>query len=222
RLSGQLSLERQSAAILFATAIESELQSLALGGTKVLIDIRQLRDDTNGVPISVRDADPAARFAVTATGIDRVEFMIAVNPGEPFRPLARVASGGETSRLMLAIKSVLSAVDEIPTLVFDEIDAGIGGRLGGTIGQKLWGLGRQHQVVSVTHLPQIASHADHHVRVSKGAVADRASTSAEVLDATEAVREISLMLGSDTDTGRHNAAEMLNGARRWQSSAARP
>ena len=105
--------------------------------------------------------------AFDATGIDDVIFRFAPNPGEPARPLARIASGGELSRVALAIKEVLAAVDATPTLVFDEIDTGIGGRSADPVGRSLWTLARRHQVLCVTHLPQIAAHADVHFRISK-------------------------------------------------------
>ena len=144
--------------------------------------------------------------------------MISLNPGEPPRPLARIASGGEASRLMLAIKSILSTADQIPILVFDEIDAGIGGRVGSVLGRKLWGLSRNHLVLCVTHLPQIACYADHHARVAKLASHDRTVTSVEVLDDEARVTELSQMLGSDSGATRTNATEMLRQALRWKES----
>ena len=106
-------------------------------------------------------------LAFDATGVDQVVFMLAPNPGEPPRPLARIASGGEMSRVALAIKQVLAEADDTPTLVFDEVDTGIGGRSADPIGRSLWALARRHQVLCVTHLPQIAAHADAHFRIEK-------------------------------------------------------
>ena len=103
------------------------------------------------------------RSAFDDSGLDRVEFLIAPNPGEGLKPLVKIASGGETSRLMLALKNVLAQADAIPTLIFDEIDQGIGGRVGMVVGEKLWQLGRQHQVLCVTHLPQLAAFGDQHL-----------------------------------------------------------
>ena len=147
-----------------------------------------------------------------------MEFLISLNPGEPPRPLARIASGGEASRLMLAIKTILAAADQVPILVFDEIDAGIGGRVGSVLGQKLWGLSKSHQVLCVTHLPQIAVYADHHARVAKLASHDRTVTSVEVLDGDARLTELSQMLGSDSNATRASAQEMLNQARSWKES----
>jgi DNA repair protein RecN (Recombination protein N) len=141
--------------------------------------------------------------------VDRVEFLIAANPGEPLRSLATTASGGETSRLMLAIKGALAQVDPVPVLVFDEIDAGIGGRVGEVVGNRLWALGRLHQVLAVTHLPQIASCGDHHISVRKVVEEGRTYTRAMPVTAEDRVKEIGSMLGSETDATRARAAELL-------------
>ena len=138
-----------------------------------------------------------------------VEFLISLNLGEPPRPLAR---------LMLAIKTILSTADRIPILVFDEVDAGIGGRIGSVLGQKLWGLSRSHQVLCVTHLPQIACYAERHAKVIKLASHDRTMTSVEILADEARVTELSQMLGSDSGVTRSNALEMLEQAVRWKES----
>ena len=119
---------------------------------------------------------------------------------------------------MLAIKSILSAADQIPILVFDEIDAGIGGRVGSVLGEKLCGLSRSHMVLCVTHLPQIACYADHHAKVSKSASHGRTVTAVEVLDDDGRVSELSQMLGSASGATRINAAEMLGQATSWKES----
>ena len=227
RLAGQLSEARQHAAGGLADAIQEEAAGLAFGHAEVLVDIRQ-SDSEDGVPVGtadgVRHATPSSggesvrHLAFNETGIDSVEFLISLNPGEPPRPLARIASGGEASRLMLAIKSILSTADQIPILVFDEIDAGIGGRVGSVLGQKLWGLSKNHLVLCVTHLPQIACYADHHAKVTKLASHDRTVTSVEVLDGEARVTELSQMLGSDSGASRTNATEMLRQAMSWKDS----
>ena len=243
RLAGQLSQARQYAATRLAGAIQDEVVGLALGHAEILVDIRQ-SDSEDGVPVGsvdrtadgVPDAtpsladssaaslsgEPVRRLAFSGTGVDSVEFLISLNPGEPPRPLARIASGGEASRLMLAIKTILSAADQVPILVFDEIDAGIGGRVGSVLGQKLWGLSQSHQVLCVTHLPQIAVYADHHAKVTKMASHDRTVTSVEVLDAGTRVTELSQMLGSESGATRTNAQEMLQGAGSWKESKIAP
>ena len=226
-LAGQLSEARQHAAKRLADAIQEEAAGLALGHAQVLVDIRQ-SDSEDGVPVGTADPVPYAapslggksvrQLAFNGTGIDSVEFLISLNPGEPPRPLARIASGGEASRLMLAIKTILSTADQIPILVFDEIDAGIGGRVGSVLGQKLWSLSKSHQVLCVTHLPQIACYADRHAKVAKLASNDRTVTSVEVLDGEARVAELSQMLGSDSGATRTNALEMLQQARSWKES----
>ncbi len=227
RLAGQLSEARQHSARGLADAIQEEVAGLGLGHAEVLVDIRQ-SDAADGVPVETSDGVPFAstysgeqsirHLAFNDTGVDSVEFLISLNPGEPPRPLARIASGGEASRLMLAIKSILSTADQIPILVFDEIDAGIGGRLGSVLGQKLWGLSRNHLVLCVTHLPQIACYADHHAKVAKFASHDRTSTSVEVLDGEARVTELSQMMGSDSGATRNSASEMLRQAMSWKES----
>ena len=227
RLAGQLSEARQHAARGLADAIQEEAAGLAFGHAQVLVDIRQ-SDSEDGVPVGTADGVPYAtpssggesirHLAFNETGIDSVEFLISLNPGEPPRPLARIASGGEASRLMLAIKTILSTADQIPILVFDEIDAGVGGRVGSVLGQKLWGLSKSHLVLCVTHLPQIACYADHHAKVAKLASHDRTVTSVEVLDGEARVAELSQMLGSDSGATRTNALEMLRQAKSWKES----
>ena len=227
KLAGQLSEARQHAAKRLADAIQEEVAGLALGHAQVLVDIRQ-SDSEDGVPVGTADPVPYVtpslggesirRLAFNGTGIDSVEFLISLNPGEPPRPLARIASGGEASRLMLAIKTILSTADQIPILVFDEVDAGIGGRVGSVLGQKLWSLSKSHQVLCVTHLPQIACYADHHAKVIKLASHDRTVTSVEVLDGEARVTELSQMLGSDSGATRTNALEMLQQAKIWKES----
>ena len=226
-LGGQLSEARQHAAKRLADAIQEEVAGLALGHAQVLVDISQ-SDSEDGVPVGTAcpgpnatpslGGEPIRHLAFNGTGIDSVEFLISLNPGEPPRPLARVASGGEASRLMLAIKTILSTADQIPILVFDEIDAGIGGRVGSVLGQKLWGLSKSHQVLCVTHLPQIACYADHHAKVTKLASHDRTMTSVEALDGEARVSELSQMLGSDSGATRANALEMLQQAKNWKDS----
>ena len=246
RLAGQLSQARQHAARRLADAIQAEVAGLALGHAEVVVDIRQSDSEdgvpvktgdgtvdrtADGVPDATPSSTASAtdslgvesiggesvrRLSFSGTGVDSVEFLISLNPGEPPRPLARIASGGEASRLMLAIKTILSAADQVPILVFDEIDAGIGGRVGSVLGQKLWGLSQSHQVLCVTHLPQIAVYADHHAKVTKLASHDRTTTSVEPLDGGARVTELSQMLGSESGATRTNAQEMLQQARGWK------
>jgi DNA repair protein RecN (Recombination protein N) len=131
-----------------------------------------------------------------------VEFLLSPNPGEPLKPLARIASGGESARLLLALKSILSRVDSVPTLVFDEIDVGVGGRAGQVVGQKLWGITSNHQVLCITHLPQVAAFADTHYAISKDVIE---SEQAGTLHTYTRVRALS------TDERITELAEMLDG-----------
>jgi DNA repair protein RecN (Recombination protein N) len=151
---------------------------------------------------------------LTARGWDRVEFRLSANPGEAPRPLARIASGGELSRTMLALHAVLAAADGVPTMVFDEVDAGIGGRIAGVVGEKLAAVARHRQVLSVTHLAQIAARADRHVRVRKAVRNGRTYASVAVLDEDARVTELAGMLGGDTKVALSHARELLHAARR--------
>jgi DNA repair protein RecN (Recombination protein N) len=147
---------------------------------------------------------------VGPSGADRVTFTFAPNPGEPPRPLGRIASGGEASRLSLALEVVLAAADETPLLVFDEIDAGVGGRNAAALGERLHALGRYHQVLCVTHLPQIAAHADAHLVIGKRVAGGRTTTDVRVLSHDERAVELAAMLGGGgSGDEAHAAAEAL-------------
>jgi DNA repair protein RecN (Recombination protein N) len=160
---------------------------------------------------------PAGSFGVALgaveigpDGADRVTFTFAPNPGEPPRPLARIASGGEASRLSLALKVVLAAADDTPLLVFDEVDAGIGGRHATALGERLRALAAFHQVVCVTHLPQVAAFADAHLHVGKRVTDGRTQTDLHVLEGAARATELAAMLaGADAGEEAHAAAEAL-------------
>lgn len=207
RLSGQ----RHAAATRMAVAMEEALETLSMRRARFVVDLAT-QPHADGVPIPGTDG-AEQRIAITATGVDRVEFLIAPNPGEPPRPLARIASGGETARLMLALKSILAAADTTPILIFDEVDAGISGLTGQIVGEMLWRLGHAHQVICVTHLPQIAAFADQHWHVAKRIADDRTSTIVTELDAPGRTLELAQMLGGlATETAARNAAELLDRA----------
>jgi DNA repair protein RecN (Recombination protein N) len=138
--------------------------------------------------------------------------MVAPNPGEGLKPLVKVASGGETSRLMLALKNVLASADEIPSLIFDEIDQGIGGRVGLVVGHKLWNLARKHQVFCVTHLPQLAAFGDEHYQVQKLIQEKRTLTRAEPLTGEPRLLELAQMLGQIGEGTLQSAHEILQTA----------
>jgi DNA repair protein RecN (Recombination protein N) len=148
---------------------------------------------------------------LTAEGIDEVTYLFTSNPGQPPKPLSRIASGGELSRLMLALKSVLAREDQIPILIFDEVDAGIGGKTAKIVGEKLRRIARSHQLFCITHLPQIASHGDQHYRVEKSDDNNQTVTRLRTLSFTERIEEIARMSGGKQITAatRKHAEEML-------------
>jgi len=202
-----LSKVRNEAAGALASAVEQELDDLSMAGAEFAVDIRR-EPSADGL---VLGADEPVAF--DENGVDRIEFLIAPNPGEGLKPLVKIASGGETSRLMLALKRVLTRADSIPTLVFDEIDQGIGGRVGSVVGEKLWQLGRDHQVLCVTHLPQLAAFGDQHYSVRKEVDGGRTTTRVEVLNGTNRLVELAQMLGAVTDANLNSARETLENAR---------
>lgn len=218
QLAAELSAKRQQAASALGAAIEAELLDLQMKGAKFSVLIEQAPDPT-GVPLSA--GLEGQRFACDSTGVDRVTFLISPNPGEPLKPLAKIASGGEMSRLLLALKTVLSRSDRIGTLIFDEVDVGVGGRGGKVIGEKLAGLSRRHQVLCVTHLPQVASFADSHFRIAKVVSEGRTSTSVTRLPEAERIDEIAAMMAGAniTPSARQSAAELLHDATTWKEQA---
>ncbi len=209
RLTGELSAAREHASKMLAEAIEEELKDLGMEKARFAVSIKQMASD-EGVEVD------GEVYAFDSTGIDQVEFMISPNVGEPLKPLSKIASGGETARLMLAMKTVLSAADEVPVLIFDEIDAGLGGRAGVVLGRKLWGLTQGHQVLCVTHLPQIAAFGDAHYKVAKSVVEKRTVASVENLDSEKRTAELAQMLGPISDATRLSAVEMRQQVQRWK------
>jgi DNA repair protein RecN (Recombination protein N) len=148
--------------------------------------------------------------------VDVVEFRFAPNPGEPAKPVARTASGGELSRILLALKAVLTAADRTPSLIFDEVDVGVGGRSGGVLGEKLAHLARRHQVLCVTHLPQIAAWGDSHFFISKHVRDGRTITTVAALDEEARVRELAQMLGGVTAHTLEQGRALQTAAARWK------
>ncbi|HEX9117502.1 MAG TPA: DNA repair protein RecN [Anaerolineae bacterium] len=213
-----LSAARRAAGERMAAAIETELGDLQMTRARFAVQILWAADAAGAV-VSTEAAsaagERAGRYAFDANGLDQVAFLVSANPGEPLKPLAKVASGGETSRLMLALKTVLGRADQTPTLIFDEIDMGIGGRVGGTVGQKLWSLttttdrGLRHQVLCITHLPQLAAYGDDHFHVAKRVVGDRTMTTVQCLTGDQRITELARMLGADSDAGRASVNEMM-------------
>jgi len=205
-----LSRERHRASERLSAEVEEELRDLNMSEARFYVDV-SWAEDSEGVEIEGR------RYGFDESGLDRVEFLIAPNPGEERKPLARIASGGEMSRLMLALKTVLSKADIVPTLIFDEIDAGIGGRTGQTVGDKLSRLSESHQVLCITHLGQIAARAAQHLRVTKEVVDGRTRSQVRRLTPAERVDEIAILVGGQaTEATRRSARELLQGRSRQQ------
>ena len=200
--ASQLSDQRKQAASQLVDGVEQQLHLLEMEKARFRV-AQAVVEAEQGLALGNR------KLAFDANGVDQIDFFIETNPGEGLKPLAKTASGGETSRLMLALKTVLAEVDHIPTLVFDEIDSGIGGRVGMTVGGMLWNLGKQHQVLCVTHLPQLAAFGDLHFHVSKRSENGRTSTQVEQLQGDARVEELAAMLGASTYVTLESAREIL-------------
>jgi DNA repair protein RecN (Recombination protein N) len=207
-----LSQTRKEAAGKMGKAIETELDDLRMATARFSVDF-QTRPDPEGVPLP-----DGSRVAFDGNGLDKVEFLVEPNPGEGLKPLAKIASGGETSRLMLALKNVLARADQIPTLIFDEIDQGIGGRVGGTVGKKLWSLGRAHQVMVITHLPQLAAFGDQHFQVQKIVENSRTLTRLTSLTGEQRTLELAQMLGEVTEATIRSAHDILQTAQTFKNN----
>ncbi|MFQ5435491.1 MAG: DNA repair protein RecN [Anaerolineae bacterium] len=207
QLAAKLSQKRKAAALKLSRVVERQLTELYMDGTKFQVDFH-VEPQANGAFVGEE------RLAFDRTGIDRAEFLISPNPGEPLKPMAKVASGGETARLMLALKTALTEADATPTLIFDEIDQGIGGRVGNVVGRKLWRLTSraQHQVIVVTHLPQLAGYGDAHFVVSKRVNDGRTTTAVTNLDTNGRIDELAAMLGTQEEHARAGAAAILQQA----------
>jgi len=199
----ELSEKRRQQSAILGKALEAELENLQMSQARFQVDFQQ-RDDPNGVILS-----DGRRVAFDAHGLEKLEFLIAPNPGEGMKPLAKIASGGETSRLMLALKNVLASADQVPTLIFDEIDQGIGGRVGTVVGQKLWRLARHHQVLCVTHLPQLAAFGEYHFHVEKNIHAGRTTTQVRKLEGDTRLEELAQMFGGVSQGTLQSARELL-------------
>jgi DNA repair protein RecN (Recombination protein N) len=185
-----LSEKRKKIAKRIQELVKIELKELAFTKAEFIIDIKQ--------------------EAVSSNGIDKVEFLFSANPGEPLRPLTKIASGGELSRVMLALKSILADFDSISVLIFDEVDAGIGGKTAERVGRKLKKISNKHQVLCTTHLPQIASLGDFHLRIEKGQRDNRVYVGAKGIEGKERQEEIARMLsGKITEVSLRHAKELL-------------
>ncbi len=214
----KLSAARQKAAKSLGDAIAKELSTLAMGRARIVVEVAPIphgasaeaEDDAFAVPL-----DEGVTARLTKNGIDRIELMIAPNPGEDPRPLRRIASGGELSRALLAVKRVLAASAPAGLYVFDEVDAGVGGAVAETIGRKIADVAAHHQVLCITHLPQIAAFADVHFSVAKRELDGRTVTEVKKLEGKARIEELARMLGGATitKTTRAAAEEMLKASR---------
>jgi len=197
RAAGKLSEKRTKAAGNIEKLISGTLRELAFSDAEFRIDIR-------------KEQDSEGNFRVSAAGIDRIEFLFSANPGEPPKQLSRIISGGELSRVMLSLKSILADVDNTPVLIFDEVDAGIGGKTAGSVGKKLDLLSKKHQLLCITHLPQIASRGDVHLRIEKQEKNGRVRVEVKDLSGKDREDEIARMLsGTVTEISRRHAGELL-------------
>ncbi len=212
KLGFELSKVRTQAAEKLVAQVNSELADLKMGQVKFDVSIVQ-KKSANGIP-----SPDGENYEFTKRGIDTVEFMASTNPGEPFKPLAKIASTGEISRFMLALKGAFSKTDNIPILVFDEIDIGVGGRCGEVIGEKLWSLAKGRQVICITHLPQIAVFADAHHAIRKNTDGSRASTTLESLSGEALTNELTMMLvGSQySEASVKSVKELMQKAQEWK------
>ncbi|MBC8463857.1 MAG: DNA repair protein RecN [Deltaproteobacteria bacterium] len=206
RRAQALSKQRAKTAKALAAKVEKQLSTLKMSQTEFEVSLTQTPED--------RKADPHLNInghTLTDTGIDRLAFMIAPNVGEALKPLAQIASGGELSRVVLALKSILAASDSVESIVFDEVDAGIGGGVAEVVGKQLFHLARHSQVICITHLPQIATFGDHHFKVMKAVSKGRTRTSLAALDHPQRINEIARMLGGEkiTPATLAHAREML-------------
>jgi DNA repair protein RecN (Recombination protein N) len=198
-----LSEQRHQAAEKLQGALETELDDLRMPEARFRVQFEHEKDP-QGMPLSNGE-----RVAFDETGHEHIEFFIETNPGEGFKPLVKIASGGETSRLMLALKNVLARADNIPTLIFDEIDQGIGGRVGAIVGHKLWLLSKDHQVLCITHLPQLAAFGHQHFQVQKEIEEGRTLTHANLIEGEERLQELAQMLGEVNTSTLQSAQEIL-------------
>ena len=203
----ELSAARKSAADGLCRRVERELTTLNMAQTRFIAQFDIQSPDKDSEPLFTTDT-----AVIGEGGMDRLRFMMAPNVGEALKPLSAIASGGELSRVVLALKAILSGQHAVETIIFDEVDAGIGGGTADVVGKKLAKLGKQHQVICITHLPQIARFGDHHFRISKHVTSGRTITRITPLDNKARVKEIARMLGGDhiTPTTLDHARELLN------------
>lgn len=207
---GTLSDLRKETAKLFEKELHSQLKELGMDKSSFSVNIERPNDILDTSKIKGR---------LTAKGYDSVEFMISTNPGEPVKPLSKIISGGEMSRIMLAFKTIFAQVDNIPTLIFDEIDVGIGGRIAHVVGEKMGSIAHSRQVICITHLPQIAAMADIHYKIEKRYIDQHTRTTVRKLDDSKRVEEIANMTGGKnlSKANLEHSIELINMAQEYKS-----
>ncbi len=203
-LGQKLTQGRKAGAQRLASELEKQLDDLKMAGSRFEVSFVETESDS-GVPV-----EDGKRLEFYPDGLEKVEFLIETNPGEGLKALAKTASGGETARLMLALKNVLAKADHISTLVFDEIDQGIGGRIGAVVGEKLYRLTPEHQVICITHLPQLAGFGQQHFQVLKGMADGRTSIRVQEINGEERVKELATMLGGPSEKNLESARELMD------------
>ncbi len=206
-----VSAKRHQASEQLSKEIEGELKDLRMDEAKFSVSF-STSPDPRGLPIP-----DGSRVAFDQNGFEQVEFLVAPNLGEGMKPLVKIASGGETSRLMLALKNVLARADHTPTLIFDEIDQGIGGRVGAVVGEKLWNLAKEHQVLCITHLAQLAGYGDRHFKVEKSVTEGRTVTVVANVTDQDRLVELAQMLGDVSEGTLQSANEILEGVKKAAS-----
>ena len=204
----KLSQGRKSGALLLASELENQLNDLKMAGSRFEVDFKS-QEDPNGILM-----EDGNRITFFSDGLEKVEFLIETNPGEGLKPLVKTASGGETARLMLAIKNVLAQADHISTLVFDEIDQGIGGRIGAVVGEKLYRLTNKHQVICITHLPQLAGFGQQHYQVLKDVDGGRSFIQVQEISGKDRIEELATMLGGPSEKNIESARELMESVSR--------
>lgn len=210
KLAAELSKLRTAAARTIESSVETMLRTLGIDKARFVIGMRRRESDAGSAAAVLVER----RYVVSApTGIDVIEFMISTNVGEEPKPLAKVASGGEISRVMLALKSILAQGSRLPMLVFDEIDTGISGRIASKVGAAMQRLGERHQIIAITHLPQIAATSHQHFVVEKGERDGRTLTTVRALDADEHTREVAKLMSGEkiTESSLRMARELIGG-----------
>jgi len=206
-IAGKLSMKRREAAVKVEKEVVKVLAELGIADSKFKVMLNQTRSNNSVDFVVVQGKN----YKADVNGIDTVEFYISTNPGEDVKPLIKVASGGEVSRIMLSLKTILAKNDKLPLLIFDEIDTGVSGRIAQKVGNALKSLSSAHQVIAITHLPQIASVADHNYSVEKAAVDNRVTSSIRVLDEEEKIEEVAKLISGEiiTDASIKGARELM-------------